>query len=996
MRFRVLGPLEAYDADGGSLPFNAAKPRTLLALLLIHANRPVSVEELTAALWPLRPPPTAAGALRTHMSTLRRTLGVDGPAVRARPPGYQVDLSTADLDRLVFEELARQGRQAAAQGDLAAAAQLWSRALGLWRGRPLDGLELGPVAEAELADLAERRLTMLEDWAQAELTLGHHADLLSVLGPTTAEQPLRERLHELAMLALYRAGRQSDALATFRLLRRRLVAELGIEPSPPLQRLQRQILAGDPALDAPARTPPPPSGAPVPRQLPPDVGAFTGRAREVANGRERVPGKILAIAGAGGIGKSALAIHLAHRLAHRFPDGQLYVDLQGAAAGLPPLEPRDVLSRFLRALAGAAGFGGMAGGAGAGRDGDLETVAEASAAFRALTAPRRLLVVLDNARDAAQVRPLLPAGPHTGVLVTSRRILSTLDGAVHLNLDVLPEREAVRLLGRLAGPERIAADPAAAGRVARCCGYLPLALRIAGARLAARPNWPMRELAARVGDAQHRLDELQIAELGVRSSFQVGYEMLRDSADPADQAAARAFPLLGLPEGADLSLPAAAALLDLAEPEAERCLERLVDGQLVASLAPGRYRLHDLLRLFARELTTRLPGGAATGALTRMLRWYLSTAWQAFRRLRPGDPRPDTAGHWAEGGRPFPTVDAALRWLEAERTNLLAAVHQVAGGEDLPAPIATQLARALFAFFHVRGYLVDWVEVCETALAVARRLADPVAEAHACRDLGAAHEVRGDYRKAEAYLRDGLALYRIAGDLTGQAACLNSLGAVHDSLGQLAEAAGCLEQSLTISRAVGDRHSQGISLNNLSTVYGNLGAYARAVDCLSEALGIFRQSGNRRSVAASLGNLGEVYERQGAYAEAVSSYRQSLAVFRELGNALGEAAVLGGLGRVHRLHGRHSQALDCLGAALALAESTGDRRGVAACLRELGLVSEALGDLVQARAHWRQALDIFEGLGVPEAAEVRGLLAPGPVLPDQAGWARRAAGQESR
>jgi DNA-binding SARP family transcriptional activator/Tfp pilus assembly protein PilF len=962
MRFRVLGPLEAYRADGRLLPLNAAKPRTLLALLLINANRPVSVEELTAALWPLKPPPTAAGALRTHMSTLRRSLGADGPAVRSRPPGYQVDLPTTDLDRLVFDDLSRQARRAAAVGDLAAAAELWSQALGLWRGRPLDGIELGPAAEAELADLAERRLAMLEEWAQAELTLGHHTDLLSVLGPATAEQPLRERLHELVMLALYRAGRQSDALGLFRRLRQRLVTELGIEPSPPLQRLQRQILAGDPALDAPARKPARARPGPVPRQLPPDVGAFTGRTREVAVGREHVPGKVLAIAGPGGVGKSALAIHLAHQLAPQFPDGQLYVDLQGAAAGLRPLEPRDVLGRFLRALGS--------------QESDLPTVAEASAAFRALAAPRRLLVVLDNARDAAQVRPLLPAGARTGVVVTSRRILSTLDGAAHLNLDVLPEREAVRLLGRLAGPERVSADPAAARRVALSCGYLPLALRIAGARLAARPQWPVAELATRVGDAQRRLDELQIAELGVRSSFQVGYEMLRDSADPGDRAAARAFPLLGLPEGADLSLPAAAALLELPEPEAERCLERLLDCQLLESATPNRYRLHDLLRLFARELAARLPGDAVTGALARMLGWYVSTSWHAFRQLRPGDPRPRTAGDWASGGEPFPTVDAALQWLEAERTNLLAAVRQAAGGDHRLAPAATQLARALFAFFHIRGYLLDWVEVNETALAVARRLADRIAEAHACRDLGAAHEVRGDYRKAEAYLRDGLALYRAAGDPAGQAACLNSLGAVHDSLGQQAEAARCLEQSLAISRTSGDRHSQGISLNNLGTVYGSLGAYARAVQCLSEALDIFSGTGNRRSVAANLANLGEVYERQGAYAQAAESYRRSLEVFRELGNALGEAAVLGAMARVHRLLGRHSQALECLGTALALAERAGDRRGVAACLRESGLVSQALGDPAQARADWRRALAIFEELGVPEAAEVRDLLAP--------------------
>ena len=967
VRFRVLGPLEAYCADGRLMPLNAAKPRTLLALLLVHANRPVSVETLTAALWPVKPPPGAAGALRTHMSTLRRSLGDMGSAVRARPPGYQVDLATADLDRLLFDELSRQGRQAAAQGDLATAADLWSRALGLWRGRPLDGMELGPVAEAELADLTERRLTVLEDWARAELTLGHHTDLVSVLGPAIAEQPLRERLHELAMLALYRTGRQSEALDVFRRLRQRLVTELGIEPSPPLQRLQRQILAGDPALDPPAPTPAAGRSRPTPRQLPPDVGVFTGRAREIAAGRQCVPGKVLAIAGPGGVGKSALAIHLAHRLAPLFPDGQLYVDLQGATPASPA-----------RAAGGAEPVPARARAAGTPTRRPWPRRARPSA-----PSPRR-----GGARRTGQ-RPRRGPGPPAAAGRSACRGAGhqppdTVHSgwAAHLNLDVLPEREAIRLLGRLAGSARIAADPGAAQRVARCCAYLPLALRVAGARLAARPHWPVRELADRLGDAQHRLDELQIDELGVRSTLQVGYEMLRDSADPGDRAAARAFELLGLPEGADLSLPAAAALLDLPEPEAERCLERLVDCQLVAGPAPGRYRLHDLLRLFARELAARLPPDERSGAVSRMLGWYASTTWQAFRRLRPGDPRPNGAGHWAETGQPFLTVDAALNWLEAERPNLLAAVRQAAAGGDAVAPIAGQLARALFAFFHIRGYPHDWVEVNEIALAVARRLGDPVAEAHARRDLGAAHEVRGEYRKAEAYLRDGLALYRFAGDLAGQAGCLNSLGAVHDSLGQLAEAAACLEQGLAISRALGDRHSAGISLNNLSTVYGNLGAYARAVECLSEALEIFQQAGNRRSVAANLGNLGEVYERQGAYQQAITSYQQSLAVFRELGNATGEAAVLGALGRVYRSQGRHAEALDCVRAAVALAEQAGDRHGLARRLRELGQVSAELGDLLPAQAHWRRALAIFEDLGVPEAAEVRALLAPEPLVPD--------------
>ena len=959
--FRILGPLEVEGAEGRPMPLTATKPRTLLGLLLLHANRPVAVGTLTDALWPLKPPRTAAGALRTHVSNLRISLHLTG--LTARPPGYQIEVDPYDLDMLLFDRLAGEGHRAAARGDLTTAADRWERALSLWRGRPLDGLELGAAAESTLADLGERRLTVLEHWAQARLALGEHAGTLPALAAAAAEQPLRERLHELAMLALYRSGRQADALETFRQLRRRLVADLGVEPGQALQRLQRQILSADPALDPPGEDRAAGAGPVAPRQLPPDIAAFTGRHREVTAARSRLaasplrPAPLVAIAGPGGIGKSALAVYLAHRLAHHFPDGQLYVNLQGATAGLRPLPPLEVLGRFLRA------FGA--------RDTDVTTVDEASAAFRAAAAGRRLLVLLDNAHDAEQVRPLLPAGPHTAVLLTSRRVLSTLDNAALIHLDVLPPAEAMLLLSRLAGADRVAADPGGAQRVAAWCGCLPLALRIAGARLAARPSWPVRELADRLSDTRRRLDELRFGELGVRSSFQVSYELLRDGAEADDRAAARAFPLIALPDAADLSLPAAAALLDLPLTEAERILERLVDSQLLASPAPDRFRLHDLLRLFGRSVAAPDPS-----ALVRLLRWYSVTAWQAFRLLRPADGRPATAGEWADGGTPFPGVDRALAWLESERPNLLAAVHQVAADPALPAAAATSLARALFAFFHVRGYLNDWVEVNEAARAVARRAGDPIAEAHASRDLGAAFEVRGEYSKALTCLGGALDRYAAAGDRPGEAACLNGLGTVYDSLGQLSEAARCLERSLAISRALADRHSAAISLNNLGEVYCGLGEHARAVESLREALGIFRGNGNLRSQAAVLSNLAQVHERQGAYAEAQACYEQSYAGFVDLGVAVGQATVLAQLGRVHRLRGRHAEALDRLGAALELAEKVDERRSAAVCLQELGTTHAELGDPAAAREAWVRALAVFEALGVPEADEVRRHLAP--------------------
>ncbi|HEU5109960.1 MAG TPA: tetratricopeptide repeat protein, partial [Micromonosporaceae bacterium] len=433
--------------------------------------------------------------------------------------------------------------------------------------------------------------------------------------------------------------------------------------------------------------------------------------------------------------------------------------------------------------------------------------------------------------------------------------------------------------------------------------------------------------------------------------------------------AARALAVLGLPDGAEVDLAAAAALLDLAPVDADRIVERLVDSQLLETPAPGRYRLHDLVRLFARSLPHD-----DRDALPRLLRWYVATCWQAFRVLRPADARVTTAGAWAEGGLAFADVAPALDWLETERPNLLAAAHQVAASPDLPAAAATQLARALFAFFHVRGYLNDWVDVNQVARAVARRVGDRVAQAHACRDLGAAHELRGEYAPALESLRDGLAGYETAGDLAGQAACLNSIGLVHDSLGQLADAASCLERSLAISRDLADRHSQAISLNNLGEVYGRLGAHERALDSLAEALGIFAGNGNRPSGAAVQANLGEVHEQRGAYSDARACYEDSLATYRELDAPVGQATVLTALGRVLRRQDRRPEALACLREALAIAERVNEPRSAAICLRELGVLARERGEPAAARAYWRRSAALFDELGVPEADEVRALL----------------------
>ncbi len=925
MRFMVLGPLEVRDRFDERVRLGSPKLRAVLAVLLVSANRPLSASRLVGAVWPDRPPPTAVGALRTYVSTLRRELqlsGVQPPRLVTDATGYRMDVTAADLDLLAFEELATRGERALRDGDPLAATEQLSRGLALWRGRPLEDVAVDADPDGRLVVAEERRLAASETLVEARLALGQHAELAAELRALVEENPLRERLWQHWMLALYRAGRQAEALATYRRLRDRLLRELGTEPVRAVRDLHERMLAADPVLDLPGqmslgtRTV-------VPRQLPADVAAFTGRAAELAelgallrrDLDDRVP-PIGAIDGVAGVGKSALAVHAAHLVAGSFPDGQLYADLSDGT-------PIGVLGWFLRALDVS----------GAGR----YDVAEAAGRFRAETATRRLLVVLDNATDEAQVRPVLPAGPGCAVLVTSRRVLATLDGVRHVHLRPLAPGESLTLLGRLAGPERVAADPPAARQLVALCGGLPLAVRIAGARLAARPAWPIRTLTGRLADTRRRLDELRAGDLDVRASLLVGHRLLAAGSE-AERTAAAAFGLLGLPDAADLSPPFAERLLAATDPMP--VLELLVDAQLLESRAPGRYRLHDLLRLLARELAAESwsPDELAA-ALTRSMRWQVATAWNGYAALRPGDPRLGTAGDWAEGGTPLGSVRAALDWFERERANLLASAEQAAATDGIPDEIPGQLARALFAFFHIRGHRADWMRLNRTALAVARRTRDTYGEAFAHRDLGAAHELQGDFGQAMVHLRAGLKLFGQAGDDIGLASCLNGLGTVYYSLGRYGPAAACLSQALAIARRLGDPHSQGVYLNNLGPVYGRLGRYVDALRCLAESGGIFGELGNRRGQAAALTNLGEVHEAAGSLTEALAGYTAGLEVFRELADEAGQAHCLTHLGPVHRGLGRPDQALECLRAALAICERTDDRRGAAQCLR---LLSETL------------------------------------------------------
>jgi tetratricopeptide (TPR) repeat protein len=727
-----------------------------------------------------------------------------------------------------------------------------------------------------------------------------------------------------------------------------------------------------------------PASVPIPHELPRPIADFTGREDELAalerwlnpdersGGRSTQPVLISAIDGMGGVGKSALAIQVAYRLADAFPDGQLYVDLQGASPGVGPLAAHDALSRMLRSLGSDPA--------------DIPVgVEEAAARFRSLAAERRLLVLLDNAASPEQVRFLLPGSPMCGVLVTSRHVLATLEGTRAIHLDVFSGGQALELLGRLAGQQRIAAEQQAADEVVDWCGRLPLAIRIAGALLASRPGSLVQTLVERLTDARRRLETLQVGDLGLRASFDASLNALLESPDPRDRSAAAAFGVLSLPEGPDIGLTAAARLLDQPESITEELLERLVEAHLLESLRPRRYQFHSLVRLYAREFAVSQHDETDRLAmLTRMIGFYTATTWRTMALLRPGDQRETTGDpRWSNDGLQFADAPTALAWLEVEHVNLLSAINQTAmtmtaDTSVLPARLAGQLARALFGFFEIRGYWQDGLQVNRTVLELARRARDRHAEAHANNDLGAFHQRLGQYQEAMSCLQQSLSLFRDLGDRQGQASSLNLLGLVHWRLGRSAEAISSQRESLSLYREASDHYGEARSLSNLGLVHSQANKHAEAVDFLQQSLSLFWELGDRQGQAISLNNLGNVYDRLGRPAEAVDFLQQSLSLFRELGDRHGQAEALRNLGRASDRLGRPAEAVACQQQSLSLFRELGDRRGQAEALRDLGDALRAVGRDDQARLAWQEALGICETLRIPETDDVRARLAAQP------------------
>ncbi|MGX7671127.1 AfsR/SARP family transcriptional regulator [Plantactinospora sp. DSM 117369] len=948
MRFRVLGPMEV-QLDGGRMELAGSREQRILAALLLDTCQVVPVSRLVEALWDDRPPPTAVKAVRNCVSTLRgRLASMSGPAVliATEPGGYALRIRDDDVDLRVFADRVRAGRSLATEGNLAGAVTKLRQALALWRGPAFTGVT-GRLIETTAARLDEERRRLQEECLSHELALGRGPELVDEIAALIAEEPLRERAQGQLMLALYRAGRRAEALDVYQRARRLLVREVGIEPGPELTELHRAILDGDRRLGSvptitpllrpmPGPQPRPAPVHPVPAQLPAQPYAFTGRTAQLAEilglleAATRSGTTALAmLSGTAGVGKTALAVHFARRVAERFPDGQLYVDLRGYHPTGSVLDPGEAVRGFLDA------FGVPARQLPAG-------AAAASALLRTLLAGRRVLMVLDNARDAEQVRPLLPGGPGCLTLVTSRSRLTGLvasDGAHPLTLGLLSSDEAHQLLTRRLGTARVAAEPQAVAAIVTRSAGLPLALAIVAARAASHPTFPLSAIAQELEKARGGLDAFTgiDASTDARSVFSWSYQTLTGPA-------ARLFRLLSLHPGPDLDLLAAASLAGVPAHLARAPLAELAHAHLIAEHTPGRYAMHDLLRAYAGERARGEETESGRRAATRrMFDHYLYGAHTADVRLYPHRDSirlPDRSDE-------VTTVEisdreSAWAWFSAEHPVLLSLTRQPASaGHETH---VWQLGWSLTTFLDRRGHWHDQALVQHAALQAARRLRDRDGQARAYRNLSVADLRLGRHTEARLHLRRALRLYRVLGDLVGQARTLLNLGTVAERARRPRLALRYAEQALGLFRAAGHRAGQGNALNNVGWYHIQLGDHEQALRCCREALPLQQEVGNRYWEAHTWDSLGYAHHQLGQYPQATECYRRALTLWREGGERYYEATTLTHIADTSFAEGQSRAAYDI----------------------------------------WRRALEILTELGHPDGEKLREKLRDGgPTPPDR-------------
>ncbi|BCB85970.1 SARP family transcriptional regulator [Phytohabitans suffuscus] len=977
----------------------------MLAMLVVQSGRVVGLDELIDELWPADPPASAVPNARTYAANLRRLFDAAEPTrglVGRQGDGYLLRADRSDIDLHAFLDDCQSARDLWGGGEPAKAATLLTGALARWRGPMLAGVSQGPVLAARSAALEEERLAATEDLADIHLELGQPAEAARLMRDHAHMHPLRERAYGLLMRARVAAGDVAGALSAYAAARRALGEELGIEPGPELRRLHRAALkpAAEPVPVAPTARP----AASMPSWLPRRVADFTGRADLVARllraGREAGADPVIkVIDGMAGSGKTTLAVHVAHQLAEHYPDAQLFIDLQGHGES-SPVEPAAALVTLLRQLGVPA-------------ERIPADVYDRVALWRNELASRRAIVVLDNAASTDQITPLLPTAPAAVVLVTSRRRLAAMEGGHPESLPLLSPAEAIDLLASAVGPERVRAEPEAAGRVAARCGYLPLAIRLAGARLAHRPGWRLADLADRLGHQASVLAELTAENRSIASAFGLSYTPLREPTK-------RMFRLLGLWPGEHFPVEAAAALSGLSAPEAALVIDELVDRHLVEEPDAGRFRLHDLMREYAQALALAVHAPAEREAAVRgLLDYYLHAVAAVTEPLEPaalrrhialGQPmRPDLLEAPGAVDSAHGPIDSD--WLERENANVRALVrHAEQAGHD---GYAWRLARAPWRFHYLRGYIDDIVELHECGLRAAERLADDTAIASMHNYLASGYQRVGRSQEAVLHLEVAIRLRERTGDLSGaiqsranaasvywvlgrfeEAVSINlkllaeswrlggvstllllpNLGIPLMHLGRLDEALRAHRWHLFMARQSGDHYHMAQALGHIGAVRVRMGDPLGAIRVIKASVALKKRIAIRLGVAESLNDLACAHQRLGHLAEAERLHRLALAESAAVGHRTIDVSTLNDLGVTLALAGRSGAAVETHEQALTLATRIANPYEQGRALAGIA-AHRVVDDPVEARRHWERALVLFRQLNVPERHEVARRLA---------------------
>ncbi|MEU7508210.1 BTAD domain-containing putative transcriptional regulator [Streptomyces lavendulae] len=957
--FNLLGPL-AVRAEEEKINVGGPRQRTILAMLLLSPNRAVSVDSLIEAVWPGGPPATARNQIAICVAGLRKALGEktgNGELITTSHPGYVLNSAEHHIDTIEFDTRVREARNLARSGQTAAACGLITEALALWRGPALDGLS-GDRIEAEAAQLESVRLSLREEYADLQLKLGRHHTVIPALTTLVKEHPLREQARAHLILAHYRAGRRADALAVFREGRDLMIQELGIEPGPALQTLHSLVLKDSPTLVLPVHNPTPAAHTRAPAQLPVQSASFTGRATALRALDEMLderfghsPLMVAAISGVSGVGKTALAVRWANQVAARFPDGQLFTDLRGYHEKEEPVTASAVLDQFLRALGVPA----------AQIPADLH---ERAGLYRSMLGGTRMLIVLDNVRDVEQIRLLLPGSGRCCVLITSRDPMVELIGdfaLLQVPLHVMSPDEAHNLLAEIAGAARVEASPDATADLAALCDRLPLALRIAGARLAAKPYWTVRDLAARLRDQRRRLDELSLGDLGVRAGFRLSYRDL----SPAARGLYRRIGLLTVP---DFAAWTAASLMGTDCAEAEALLEELLDGQLLSVSSDSgpavRYRCQDLLRVFAWECAQAEDGEHEQGAaLERVYASYLQIA-DAARQRRYGGSHHQGYGVPLATPQPAHLVDHLIEdpmaWFESERTALTDIVSQAAAAGR--SSYAWGLTVNATMLFEAKNYLEDWHTCAKASLAAAQHTGDRRGEATMLRSLGTRAIYRRCYEEAESWLGPALELFEKEDDPHGLAVVQRNLALCRRFVGDLPRAQDLTRRSLDAFRLAGDLAGESHALGLLAQIELENGSVETGIALSRQAIEKSRQAGSPRGEAQNTYRLAEAMLRQGDHHSAEQACLTVLELLDNEGDRLGEGHALRGIGESRWRRGDADGAVTVLRKAKAAAKDVNDRYLHARALTDLGCAQLLLG-LPESLDRLREARTVFTELG---------------------------------